>query len=150
MAGVEGLEPPTHGLEIRCSIRLSYTPPRAWLAAFGGISPNASSGRSFLHNIACGQVSRDGSRSVVGAQTVAAIPRLRDRHLAASSRLSMKLWSVDFSVAREAVFRLSAGASGDYFHWSPPPAGISCSSVGCWQQTQSPASSASMLQTLQK
>ena len=27
MAGVEGLEPPTHGLEIRCSIRLSYTPP---------------------------------------------------------------------------------------------------------------------------
>jgi hypothetical protein len=26
MAGVEGLEPPTHGLEIRCSIRLSYTP----------------------------------------------------------------------------------------------------------------------------
>ena len=27
MAGVEGLEPPTHGLEIRCSIHLSYTPP---------------------------------------------------------------------------------------------------------------------------
>ena len=26
MAGVEGLEPPTLGLEIRCSIRLSYTP----------------------------------------------------------------------------------------------------------------------------
>ena len=26
MTGVEGLEPPTHGLEIRCSIRLSYTP----------------------------------------------------------------------------------------------------------------------------
>ena len=26
MAGVEGLEPPTHGLEIRCSIHLSYTP----------------------------------------------------------------------------------------------------------------------------
>ena len=26
MAGVEGLEPPTHGLEIRCSILLSYTP----------------------------------------------------------------------------------------------------------------------------
>ncbi len=26
MAGVEGLEPPTLGLEIRCSILLSYTP----------------------------------------------------------------------------------------------------------------------------
>ena len=26
VAGVEGLEPPTHGLEIRCSIHLSYTP----------------------------------------------------------------------------------------------------------------------------
>jgi hypothetical protein len=26
LAGVEGLEPPTLGLEIRCSIRLSYTP----------------------------------------------------------------------------------------------------------------------------
>jgi hypothetical protein len=26
MAGVEGLEPPTLGLEIRCSIHLSYTP----------------------------------------------------------------------------------------------------------------------------
>jgi hypothetical protein len=26
VAGVEGLEPPTLGLEIRCSIRLSYTP----------------------------------------------------------------------------------------------------------------------------
>ena len=26
MAGVEGLEPPAHGLEIRCSIHLSYTP----------------------------------------------------------------------------------------------------------------------------
>ncbi len=26
MAGVEGFEPPTLGLEIRCSIRLSYTP----------------------------------------------------------------------------------------------------------------------------
>ena len=26
MAGVEGLEPPTLGLEIRCSIQLSYTP----------------------------------------------------------------------------------------------------------------------------
>lgn len=29
MAGVEGLEPPTLGLEIRCSIRLSYTPATA-------------------------------------------------------------------------------------------------------------------------
>ena len=29
MAGVEGLEPPTLGLEIRCSIRLSYTPARS-------------------------------------------------------------------------------------------------------------------------
>ena len=28
MAGVEGLEPPTLGLEIRCSILLSYTPER--------------------------------------------------------------------------------------------------------------------------
>ena len=28
MAGVEGLEPPAHGLEIRCSIHLSYTPAR--------------------------------------------------------------------------------------------------------------------------
>lgn len=27
MAGPGGLEPPTHGLEIRCSIRLSYGPP---------------------------------------------------------------------------------------------------------------------------
>ena len=26
VAGVEGLEPPTHGLEIRCSFHLSYTP----------------------------------------------------------------------------------------------------------------------------
>ncbi len=26
LAGVEGLEPPTLGLEIRCSIHLSYTP----------------------------------------------------------------------------------------------------------------------------
>ena len=26
MVGVEGLEPPTLGLEIRCSIQLSYTP----------------------------------------------------------------------------------------------------------------------------
>ena len=26
VAGVEGLEPPTLGLEIRCSILLSYTP----------------------------------------------------------------------------------------------------------------------------
>ena len=26
LAGVEGLEPPTLGLEIRCSILLSYTP----------------------------------------------------------------------------------------------------------------------------
>ena len=33
MAGVEGLEPPTHGLEIRCSIHLSYTPltPYKWI-----------------------------------------------------------------------------------------------------------------------
>jgi hypothetical protein len=29
LAGVEGLEPPTHGLEIRCSIHLSYTPSQA-------------------------------------------------------------------------------------------------------------------------
>ena len=29
MAGVEGLEPPTLGLEIRCSILLSYTPKAA-------------------------------------------------------------------------------------------------------------------------
>ena len=29
LAGVEGLEPPTLGLEIRCSIRLSYTPEGA-------------------------------------------------------------------------------------------------------------------------
>ena len=28
VVGVEGLEPPTLGLEIRCSIRLSYTPSR--------------------------------------------------------------------------------------------------------------------------
>jgi hypothetical protein len=26
LAGVEGLEPPTLGLEIQCSIQLSYTP----------------------------------------------------------------------------------------------------------------------------
>jgi hypothetical protein len=31
MAGVEGLEPPTLGLEIRCSIRLSYTPVRTYM-----------------------------------------------------------------------------------------------------------------------
>ena len=30
VAGVEGLEPPTHGLEIRCSIRLSYTPANVY------------------------------------------------------------------------------------------------------------------------
>jgi hypothetical protein len=30
MAGVEGLEPPTLGLEIRCSILLSYTPERTY------------------------------------------------------------------------------------------------------------------------
>jgi hypothetical protein len=30
LAGVEGLEPPTLGLEIRCSIRLSYTPSIYW------------------------------------------------------------------------------------------------------------------------
>ncbi len=30
MAGVEGLEPPTLGLEIRCSIHLSYTPELLW------------------------------------------------------------------------------------------------------------------------
>ena len=38
MAGVEGLEPPTHGLEIRCSILLSYTPP----APYKWIIPAAS------------------------------------------------------------------------------------------------------------
>ncbi len=31
MAGVEGLEPSTHGLEGRCSIQLSYTPGEARL-----------------------------------------------------------------------------------------------------------------------
>ncbi len=30
VAGVEGLEPPTLGLEIRCSIQLSYTPERTY------------------------------------------------------------------------------------------------------------------------
>jgi hypothetical protein len=29
VAGAEGLEPPTHGLENRCSIQLSYTPNKA-------------------------------------------------------------------------------------------------------------------------
>ncbi len=33
VAGVEGLEPPTLGLEIRCSIRLSYTPKMTYRIA---------------------------------------------------------------------------------------------------------------------
>ncbi len=37
LAGVEGLEPPTLGLEIRCSIRLSYTPALTnWLRPYHG------------------------------------------------------------------------------------------------------------------
>ncbi len=37
MAGVEGLEPPTLGLEIRCSIHLSYTPTLMSMIAAGSL-----------------------------------------------------------------------------------------------------------------
>ena len=39
VAGVEGLEPPTHGLEIRCSILLSYTPANfySWMISTSSI-----------------------------------------------------------------------------------------------------------------
>ena len=39
VAGVEGLEPPTHGLEIRCSIRLSYTPANlySWMISTASV-----------------------------------------------------------------------------------------------------------------
>jgi hypothetical protein len=48
MAGVEGLEPPTLGLEIRCSILLSYTPSFTYERQFPECSGNCSSELLFL------------------------------------------------------------------------------------------------------
>ena len=52
MAGVEGLEPTTLGLEIRCSIHLSYTPALREhdSGAFGGKS-NAPTLNRNLHAV---------------------------------------------------------------------------------------------------
>ena len=48
MAGVEGLEPSTHGLEGRCSIQLSYTPAEGVGTFVGTFGPHKrESGRKY-------------------------------------------------------------------------------------------------------
>ena len=52
LAGVEGLEPPTLGLEIRCSIRLSYTPARIMaMIAAAHASVNCQRGCTRRHQV---------------------------------------------------------------------------------------------------
>ena len=52
LAGVEGLEPPTLGLEIRCSIRLSYTPARIMaMIAAAHASVNCQRGCTHRHQL---------------------------------------------------------------------------------------------------